>query len=276
MLTLHFLLRACGIDPGVTRSMRHRAKDRAEQVRMVRAVLAERSNFEIYASLQSEATERERVRHEAGTQYLAMFVATPNKRVMFAGLYEIRGIERYPPEIYDPITLQFARPAVRYRLAVVPSMEEFVGRLFIDWGEGDRAWVQKLDKKIVAFESQPDPPFPGFRRFRCPIADVPGLPSTWRVALESVGGVYLLTDIRNGDQYVGSASGLRGFIGRWESYAIDGHGGNVRLREKNTSPNDLQVSVLEHFGAASAHDVVQAEVHWKEMLGTRAHSLNAN
>lgn len=49
--------------------------------------------------------------------------------------------------------------------------------------------------------------------------------------LELVRGVYLLV-ADDGAQYVGSASGQDGFIGRRVGYATSGHGGNVILRKR--------------------------------------------
>jgi len=43
-------------------------------------------------------------------------------------------------------------------------------------------------------------------------------------------GVYLITDTRDGRQYVGKADGLENIRQRWSAYAANGHGGNVELR----------------------------------------------
>ncbi|MFF2589646.1 hypothetical protein ACFVSS_17475 [Peribacillus butanolivorans] len=48
--------------------------------------------------------------------------------------------------------------------------------------------------------------------------------------------LYLLRRIKTeatkeGKQYVGSASGKEGLLGRWKEYAINGHGNNTKLKE---------------------------------------------
>ncbi|MFD6442208.1 GIY-YIG nuclease family protein [Peribacillus sp. NPDC060186] len=48
--------------------------------------------------------------------------------------------------------------------------------------------------------------------------------------LSSVGGVYLIVDTTDGMQYVGSASGKEGLLGRWKEYAKNGHGNNRKLK----------------------------------------------
>ena len=49
--------------------------------------------------------------------------------------------------------------------------------------------------------------------------------------LSSVGAVYLIVDTKEGKQYVGSASGKEGLLGRWKEYSFNGHGNNTKLKE---------------------------------------------
>ena len=56
-----------------------------------------------------------------------------------------------------------------------------------------------------------------------------------RTALASVVGIYLITDTRDGRQYVGKADGADNIQQRWSAYAANGHGGNVKLRNLNPS-----------------------------------------
>ena len=53
----------------------------------------------------------------------------------------------------------------------------------------------------------------------------------WHRMLSSVAGIYLILDTSTGLQYVGSASGKEGILGRWKQYAKDGHGSNKLLLE---------------------------------------------
>ena len=49
----------------------------------------------------------------------------------------------------------------------------------------------------------------------------------WKAALESVKGIYLITDTKTGRRYVGSAYSEHGIWSRWCSYVASGHGGNI-------------------------------------------------
>jgi hypothetical protein len=101
------------------------------------------------------------------------------------------------------------------------------------------------------------------------------LPKHWTATLQSSRGVYLLTCPRTKEQYVGSATGEKGFWGRWQEYLANGHGGNVVLRSRE--PSDYQVSILEVAGTALAeNDIVKLEQRWKAKLQTRQMGLNGN
>ena len=99
-----------------------------------------------------------------------------------------------------------------------------------------------------------------------------GFSGEWQDRLSGCAGVYLLVHPDTGRQYVGSATGAEGFLGRWLSYAADGHGGNEMLRplSREGIPS-YQISILEVAGSAmTTEDILQREATWKERLGARA------
>ncbi|WP_161633297.1 GIY-YIG nuclease family protein, partial [Labrenzia sp. C1B70] len=168
---------------------------------------------------------------------------------------------------------------LRYDLERVEQFEDLVGLVVIDWGTGTRAWSQwpaRQDKQIVEIRAkQQDERFPGFSSFQTTIDEVEFLPEAWQGALSSVGGVYLLVCPTSGEQYVGSACGDGGFMGRWRSYASNGHGGNRRLLARERS--NYSVSILEVASPdMSSKEIIHRESAWKNKLGSRSHGLNAN
>jgi len=72
---------------------------------------------------------------------------------------------------------------------------------------------------------------------------------TWTQELGGIGGICLITDERDGQHYVGSASGKLGILQRWRNYVKNGHGENqelVRLLQENGSRvNDFRFTLLE-------------------------------
>lgn len=102
-------------------------------------------------------------------------------------------------------------------------------------------------------------------------------------ALESVTGVYCLTDTKTGKLYVGSATGEGGVAARWGSYLDSKHGGNKKLRElceregEEYFRENFEFTLLEYFGMSyDPQKVLEREQWWKDCLDTRAHGYNDN
>ena len=83
--------------------------------------------------------------------------------------------------------------------------------------------------------------FPGFQEFVTTL----GIPFLWRSLrqlLSSIREVHLLVH-PDGDQYDGSAYGEGGFLGRWNDYVANGHGGNRLLKKQGRA--NYTMTVLE-------------------------------
>lgn len=99
--------------------------------------------------------------------------------------------------------------------------------------------------------------------------------ASWRTALASVTGIYLITDTRDGRHNVGKADGVESIRQRWGIYAANGHGGNVELR--GLDPATFRFSLLRVFDPATpTRDINAAESHLKHALDARRHGLNRN
>jgi hypothetical protein len=106
--------------------------------------------------------------------------------------------------------------------------------------------------------------------------------TSWRSALKSVAGIYLVTDKSCGKQYVGSAYGIDGLWGRWCLYALFPHGNNTELKDLLKQRGDahaehFQFSILEICDVKMAKEEVFArESHWKSTLCSRLFGYNSN
>ena len=106
----------------------------------------------------------------------------------------------------------------------------------------------------------------------------------WKAALENIKGVYLISDVRTGERYVGAAYGDYGIWSRWSSYVASGHGGNVELRALAGDPTldycrtNFRFALLEHRPSRTPDETILGrEAFWKRILLTRgAHGLNRN
>ena len=103
----------------------------------------------------------------------------------------------------------------------------------------------------------------------------------WQTALASVYAVYLIVDTKSGKQYVGSAYGKDGLLGRWRCYVETYHGGNKLMVDlisaKPEQYKHFQFSILQLLEkTATADEVIQTESLWKKKLQTIAFGMNDN
>lgn len=277
-LTFNTILLGAGLDPGEVRLLRHQAGpyDGRTPYTLWRDRL---DDFLTYQSIQS-AQNRSRL----ASPYWTGFVVTPAQATLFVGLWRITPLGPCDAQMMDPlrhvpVTQGGARELDLYRQDQVDEAVDLIGRVTIDWGAGTRSWIQRAGyqaKPVVeitrAFQEDA---FPGYAEFVANLSAVETLPATWLTALRAARGVYLLTCPRTREQYVGSATGEDGLLGRWLGYVRDGHGGNVGLKSRD--PSDYQVSILEMSGSnASTDEVVRAEQRWKSKLQSREMGLNRN
>lgn len=170
-----------------------------------------------------------------------------------------------------------------FDLAVGDQMVDLRNRLVIGW-KAPRSWwlngATGADYPVMEISDAEPVPFPGFDGFVLSHAELQAVMrehryTSWRTALSSVKGIYLITDTQDGRQYVGKADGEESIRQRWDAYASNGHGGNVELRRLD--PSSFRFSVLRVFDpATSTRAVDAAEGHFKNALDTRCHGLNRN
>ncbi|MFG1292732.1 GIY-YIG nuclease family protein [Xanthobacter versatilis] len=274
-ITFNSVLRTAGLDPADVRLLRHK-DNRADPGRgPYHLWLNEPSDFLAYQSTQS-ISKRAILRGP----YWATFVATPEDDTLFVGIWSASysGLNsvRLP---WPTVKGKFDETGTvdTYRLTPTPLLDDMKGRLIIDWSVGQKSWVQyadRRDKLIVELRRVfKEEPFPGYLRFRSQLSLISKLPQSWRTILSIARGVYLLTCPRTREQYVGSASGANGFIGRWDDYAQNGHGGDVALKSRELS--DYQISILEVAGSsATTVEIITMEELWKRKLQSKEMGLN--
>lgn len=208
-------------------------------------------------------------------------------RWLFGGIYKVAG----PCERRN--SPQNGEEYFHYPLEEEDAATDLTGRMVVSFKRPGRqsylnaeTWIDQISLAEVYPSRLSIGDFPGYRSVELTFDELrivsdQGL-SSWRAALSSVGGVYLISDTETGQLYVGSASGAGGIWQRWSDYAATGHGGNVELRTVvNGSGVDraraFRFSILEiadiHTGEA---DVIARECHWKRVLLSRSYGLNAN
>ncbi|AYF99145.1 GIY-YIG nuclease family protein [Protaetiibacter intestinalis] len=268
-LTLDPILRSAGIDPASAQAIRHAYVPVHEDTGL-RGIGPDSTDDEIL-TYTSQQSARSRAFPTSPPRTWVVFIREGGDRARLWAVVENRG------EVANDGALR------TFDLVVTDQMADLRDRLVIGW-PSPRAW--RLNGQTAArypvleiADARPVP-FPGFDRLVLDYAQLQAVMrehryAAWRTALESVAGVYLITDLRDGRQYVGKADGQESIRQRWSAYAANGHGGNLELR--GVDPSAFQFSLLRVFDPATpTRDVDAAESHFKVALGTRAHGLNRN
>jgi hypothetical protein len=184
----------------------------------------------------------------------------------------------------------------RYQVQLSDIGEGFIGPLKLRSPYNFRAVRVNMEEQYKLFEVAEilrEPytgrPFPGYEDIDISFEEIENLVRfnriDWKAALESVKGVYLITDTKTGKRYVGSAYGQEGVWARWSCYADTGHGGNVALRALGVKSQDLtyyraffRLALLEHRPFRTSDELIlQRENFWKQLLLTRGENgLNRN
>lgn len=170
-----------------------------------------------------------------------------------------------------------------FDLEISDQLEDLRNRLVIGWRSPRSWWINGATSgsyPVMEIVDAKPVPFPGFDKLVLSYVQLQSVMRehryvSWRTALASVVGVYLITNLSDGRHYVGKADGLENIYQRWSVYASNGHGGNVELR--NLDPTAFRFSVLRVFDPSTpTREIDAAESHFKSALDTRQHGLNRN
>ena len=219
-------------------------------------------------------------------RYWVILIADGQRRSRLWGVFENRG----------EMVTERTESARFFDLRRAEFLAPLNDRLVVDWNS-PRNWQRRAanaaNLPVLEIADRDKVPFPGFDGVMlsyhqlCELVDDHRYVD-WRAALKEVQGIYLITDSSNGKQYVGKADGAERILARWTSYARDGHGGNVALRElaydsvageakKTDHARNFVFSLLRVFGPSTpSSEVDKAESHYKEALMTRKFGLNRN
>lgn len=190
---------------------------------------------------------------------------------------------------FEPLDVNW--PGHFHDLEELDILEDLRLKLEIVWTGPERTWRRILRRPKVGQparyparkRSEPAVPFDSLSgaslvmsELRLAMQD-----PVWQQNLAGAAGIYLITDERGGQHYVGSASGVGGLRSRWNNYASNGHGGNkLLIKLLDGAPGrdlDFRFTLLEAIPADTPRsDVIKRESYWKVALGSRTFGLNLN
>jgi len=173
----------------------------------------------------------------------------------------------------------------RYEVELTDDGSGFSGRLKIRSDYRKRTTrvdfedhYPKLEVQEILREPYSGKPFPGYDNINLSFEELETLVRNdrpdWKGALESVKGVYLITDENTGKQYVGSASGFEGIWSRWSSYFTSDSDYNVEFRELLMGFEGhvyyrkyLRISLLEYRPMHTSDETItDREYFWRRVL----------
>ncbi len=207
---------------------------------------------------------------------------------IFGGLYKV---EKMMPEIFDDIgyKLTLQSDYEEYNKRLIVKLEKPIGR--DNYNRMYSTVQEQLNPEI--YELAPSAKlghFPGYQNINLRHKDLQLITTnnepSWKQALSSVKGVYVITDSCTGKLYIGSASGnSEGIWQRWNSYAKfeDPTGGNKDFKKlldefgNHYIRENFRYSIIEIFDSKTKSEVIiERETYWKKVLLTRKFGMNSN
>ncbi len=208
----------------------------------------------------------------------------------FTRRYVISFIDFYPQKgsfLFGGIFEILNTYSDHYDIRLCEEYKDFIGRLKvknINTPRGSAFFFENYFDSIEVVEifdkSYSNHIFPGYEQIDFPFATIKAIitrnTQDWKSALESIKGVYMLSNTENGKRYIGSAYGDGGIWSRWSQYCADGHGGNKELRilveQKGYDyiERNFKFTLLEiHPMFTSDEAIILRESYWKEVMMSR-------
>lgn len=282
MAVLYFsdVLKNVGIDPAKVKLIRHAIRGEECKPCYEKGLILE------YTCVQKKDFAK-------GYDYWAVFIGDTGTLARFYGLYKADGFVPATPELMPadfPYPKWFTGEKGYFNLEPVALLREYENRLVIEWGTSTQSWHQKgtIEKPITAIQERATDVFCGYENLILSydrlkqIIENQLIYEAWHTALAAVNGIYLIVDTLSGKQYVGSAYGNDGLLGRWKTYIQTKDGGNKKLKELLKKAPDryhaFQFSVLQVLPKSiSQEEVLRIETLYKEKLLTKGEfGLNDN
>lgn len=245
--------------------------------------------LDVYIAGNFDEWQRKQSKRNFGRNAVISLITIPStNNWLFAGIHHSVKNGEFKEPLWDEDKKYWY-----YYLEEDPRMSELNGRLVVSYTRTSRQCyllAENLIDMITLSEIYPKKlsigRFPGYKNISLTKEQldivVQNSVDSWKTALSSVAGVYLITDKHTGKLYVGSATGEGGIWQRWKDYSMNGHGGNVELKKMVNSEGYVRTShfsysVLEIADThTSTDEILKREEHWKRILMTREYGLNAN
>ncbi len=278
-LYLNDILRKTGID--------------LSRIKLIRHAKSDREFLKCYdCDMVEEYTKYQKKGFSKHYDYWIVFVSDKSTSAVLYGCYKVlKERERSTDVLKDgfPLAEWINEEGSYYELERLDCLQDYEGRLMIDWGKATRSWHQRAlnEKEVIAIQCHQIVPFEGYDKVILSFNELEEIINDdekyhdWHTALSSVKGIYLITDRSTGKQYVGSSYGEKGLLQRWSKYIETKHGNNEGLikllKQDPYHYMEFQFSILEIFSKSITDDeIVAIENRYKDKLLTRVFGYNDN
>lgn len=283
MAILYFsdVLRKVGLDPAKVKLIRHSLRDKSFR--------------ECYEkNMVFEYTCHQKPNFSKGYEYWVIFISDSGTLAKLYSIYRVCGSvpdtkDRIPQGLPASEAEGYNGHNAFFFLEIVDLLREYEGKLIIDWGSSALMWHQKgtTEKPIVSLRPDEKKVFSGYEDLILTydqlkeIIENPSIYEAWHTALSSVYAIYLIVDRENGRQYVGSAYGGDGLLGRWSCYVKTLHGNNKLMKEVVCNYPDryhnFQFSILQILPKTlTPEEVINTESLYKRKLLSVEFGMNDN
>ncbi|MBQ6441494.1 MAG: GIY-YIG nuclease family protein [Lachnospiraceae bacterium] len=227
-------------------------------------------------------------------EYWAVFISGSGTLAKFYSIYKVGSSkpdtkDNIPEGVPEKEALNYQGEYAIYDLTRVDALAEMEGKLTIDWGNSTRMWHQKgtTEKPVVYILPDEKKVFTGFENLvktydeLKEIIENREVYEAWHTALSSVYAIYLIVDTETGKQYVGSAYGKDGVLGRWAVYVQTRHGNNKEMKRVICNYPEryhaFQFSILQILPKTiTDEEVIHIESLWKDKLLSTKFGMNDN
>ncbi|AOM84440.1 GIY-YIG nuclease family protein [Salisediminibacterium beveridgei] len=170
---------------------------------------------------------------------------------------------------------------VGYRYETIETYKKYFGRLIVKFKNKSQNMIRRAESVInecevyeIINDTFEDDGFPGYENVNLSWQDLRRVveKKEWKTELENQKGIYLITDVKSGKRYVGSAYGEDMLLGRWRNYIQTGHGGNKDLKALHFDyiKSNFRYAILEIYKSTTEDTVIiRREHHWMNVLLTK-------
>lgn len=281
LLFLSDVIKKAGIDP--------------KNVKLIRHSLTDKLFKECYDKGKVyEYTCHQKKDFSKGYEYWAVFISGSGTLAKFYSIYKVGSSrpdtkDAIPEGVPEREALNYHGEYAVYDLTKVDALAEMEGKLTIDWGYSTRMWHQKgtTEKPVISIFPDEKKVFTGFENLvktydeLKEIIENREVYEAWHTALSSVNAIYLIVDTETGKQYVGSAYGKDGLLGRWAVYVQTRHGNNKEMKQVICNYPEryhaFQFSILQILPKAMTdEEIFHIESLWKNKLLSTKFGMNDN